>query len=124
MTEDETQSITILVLFFPQDTAEFSDDMFWIFSGAEIAILGLSVVGCFGGFVQIQKLSHSSRRPYDLDVLLSSATVTGAYIYAIFSAIAAGVNLSTDKNIVVFVQHALLLLQVSMQGIVWLPYFF
>ncbi len=114
--------VIILIIFFVmKDTAEFADDMFWIFSGAEIAILALSVVGCVGGFVQLQKLSlHPSRRPYDLDELLSSVTVTGAYIYAIFSAIAAGVDLggieNNNKSVVVFALHALLLLQVSMQG--------
>jgi hypothetical protein len=54
-----------------QDTPEFTDEMFWIFTGAEIAILGLATFGCIGGFVQFQKLSHSFRKPYDLDNLLS-----------------------------------------------------
>ncbi len=92
--------------------------MFWIFSGAEIAILSLAAVGCIGGFVQVQKLSHSERRPYDLDKLLSSVTIVGAYIYAIFGMIAAGVNLASldTKTIVVFLQNVLLFFQVSLQG--------
>lgn len=90
--------------------------MFWIFTGSEVAILTLSVVGCLGGFVQIQKLSHSFRKPYDLDYLLASVTVMGAYIYAIFSMIAAGVEIWETKNMVVFGQQVLLLLQVSLQG--------
>ena len=90
--------------------------MFWIFTGSEVAILAISVAGCIGGFVQIQKLSHSSRKPYDLDQLLSSVTVVGAYLYAVFSMIAASVDLSETKHIVVFIQNILLLAQVSMQG--------
>ena len=80
--------------------------MFWIFTGAEIAILSLAIIGCVSGFVQIQKLSHSFRKPYDLDNLLSSVTIVGAYIYAIFSIIAAGINIETldTKNIVVMIQ--------------------
>ena len=104
--------------FFCQDTPEFTDEMFWIFTGAEIAILGLATFGCIGGFVQFQKLSHSFRKPYDLDNLLSSITIVGAYIYAIFSMIAAGVHLesASPKSIAVFVQNTLLLVQVSCQG--------
>lgn len=92
--------------------------MFWIFTGAEIAILSLAIFGCISGFVQIQKLSHSFRAPYDLDNLLSSVTIIGAYIYAIFSIISAGVNVNTleTKNIVVLIQNILLLIQVSCQG--------
>ena len=101
-----------------QDTPEFSDEMFWIFTGAEISILTLSTFSCFGGFVQFQKLSLSFRKPYDLDKLLSNLTIIGAYIYAIFSMIASGVFLETanPKTIAVFVQNALLVIQVSCQG--------
>jgi len=47
-----------------------------------------------------------------------SVTIIGAYIYAIFSMIAAGVHLkeSNPKSIAVFVQNTLLLIQVSCQG--------
>jgi cation transport ATPase len=92
--------------------------MFWIFTGAELTLLTLSLVACLCGFVQLRKLSHSVfRQPYDLDVLLSGVTAVGAYVYAIFSMIAAGASgIWQLRNMVVFVQHALLLLQVSMQG--------
>ena len=92
--------------------------MFWIFTGAEIAILTLAIVACVTGFVQIQKLSHSFRKPYDLDNLLSNVTIVGAYIYAIFSIISAGVTVHTleTKNIIVLIQNILLLIQVSCQG--------
>jgi hypothetical protein len=113
--------IIILIIFFVmKDTPEFSDEMFWIFTGAEIAILSLAIVGCLGGFIQIQKLSHSFRKPYDLDNLLSSVTIVGAYIYAIFSMISAGINVDTmkSKNIVVLIQNSLLLIQVSCQGMI------
>ena len=111
---------TLLNLWFVyfQDTPEFSDEMFWIFFGAEIAVLTLAIFGCVGGFVQVQKLSHSFHQPYDLDELLSSVTIVGAYIYSIFSMIAAGVTLATldTKTLLVFIQNALLLVQVSCQG--------
>ena len=46
--------------------------MFWIFTGAEVAILCLAIVACLGGFVQVQKLSGQAfRQPYDLDELLA-----------------------------------------------------
>ena len=93
--------------------------MFWIFTGAEIAILTLAIFGCVGGFVQVQKLSHSFRQPYDLDELLASVTIVGAYIYAIFSMIAASVSILAaldTKTLLVFIQNALLLVQVSCQG--------
>jgi len=72
-------------------------------------------------FFQVQKLSLSPRRqPYDLDELLSSLTLGGAYVYAIFSAIAAGATIAKqpEKGGFVLAQHALLLVQVSLQGIV------
>ncbi len=134
----------MIILIFPffQDTPEFTDEMFWIFTGAQIAILAVATFCCVSGFVQFQKLSHSFRKPYDLDNLLSrymnsfwktinflssikteiisefSVTIIGAYIYAIFSMIAAGVHLkeSNPKSIAVFVQNTLLLIQVSCQG--------
>ena len=111
----------IHISFLEQDTPEFSDEMFWIFFGAEIAVLTLAIFGCVGGFVQVQKLSHSFRTPYDLDELLSSVTIVGAYIYAVFSLIAAGVKLPDSfdtKTLLVFIQNALLLVQVSCQGII------
>jgi hypothetical protein len=92
--------------------------MFWIFTGSEVTILALSVMGCIGGFVQIQKLSHSFRKPYDLDKLLSSVTVVGAYIYSIFSMIAAAADLPNQKSVSVFILHGLLLAQVSLQGLI------
>merc|ERR1711981_1170599 len=56
--------IIILIIFFVmKDTPEFADEMFWIFSGAELAILTLAIVGCVGGFIQVQKLSHSFQKP-------------------------------------------------------------
>lgn len=103
-----------------QDTPEFSEEMFWIFSGAELAILALASIGCIGGFVQVQKLSHSFQKPYELDTLLSTVTIMGAYFYAIFSMIAAGVYLPTldTKTIMVFAQSALLFIQVTFQGMI------
>ena len=100
--------------------------MFWIFTGAEIAILTLAIVACISGFVQIQKLSHSFRKPYDLDNLLSNVTIVGAYIYAIFSIISAGVTVHTleTKNIIVLIQNILLLIQVSCQGMMTIPFRF
>ena len=37
-----------------KDTPEFADEMFWIFSGAELAILSLASIGCIGGFIQVK----------------------------------------------------------------------
>ena len=58
------------ILLYLQDTPEFAEEMFWIFSGTEMTILALAAIGCIGGFVQVQKLSHSFQKPYDLDQLL------------------------------------------------------
>jgi hypothetical protein len=59
-------------------------------------------------------------RPYDLDKLLSSVTVCGAYVYAIFSMLAAGgsglVAEDNTKAVAIFAQHALLIVQVTLQG--------
>lgn len=103
-----------------KDTPEFADEMFWIFSGAELVILSLASVGCVGGFIQVQKLSHSFQKPYELDTLLSTVTTMGAYFYAIISMIAAGVFLPTmdTKTIMVFTQSALLFIQVTFQGMI------
>ena len=47
--------IIILIIFFVmKDTPEFADEMFWIFSGAELVILSLASVGCIGGFIQVK----------------------------------------------------------------------
>ena len=53
-----------------------------------------------------------------MDTLLSTVTTMGAYFYAIFSMIAAGVFLPTmdTKTIMVFTQSALLFIQVTFQG--------
>ena len=59
------------IIFILQDTPEFSEEMFWIFSGTEMTILALSAIGCIGGFVQVQKLSHSFQRPYDLGLFVN-----------------------------------------------------
>ncbi|QQP39424.1 Uncharacterized protein FKW44_020303 [Caligus rogercresseyi] len=61
--------IVILIIFFVmKDREDFREEMFWIYSGAELFILGLSIMGCIGGF------------PYDLDKILASVTLIGAYI--------------------------------------------
>ena len=53
--------IIILIIFFVmKDTPEFADEMFWIFSGAELVILSLASVGCIGGFIQVKYLKISS----------------------------------------------------------------
>ena len=68
--------IIILIIFFVmKDSPEYKGQMFWIYSGAEIIILTLSIISALAAFVQIQKLSHSFNVPYDLDTLLSSITV-------------------------------------------------
>ena len=89
---------------------------FQIYSGAEIIILTLSIISALAAFVQIQKLSHSFNVPYDLDTLLSSITVTGSYIYGVFGMLASLFSISETKSMVVFVQCALLVIQVTMQG--------
>merc|ERR550517_1684865 len=63
--------IIILIIFFVmKDSPEYKGQMFWIYSGAEIIILTLSIISALAAFVQIQKLSHSFNVPYDLDTLL------------------------------------------------------
>ena len=66
--------------------------------------------------LQIQKLSHSFTVPYDLDTLLSTVTITGSYIFAIFSILAAIVTITEVSSMIVFVQSALLLIQITLQG--------
>jgi len=46
--------IVLIIFFVMKDTEEFTDEMFWIFSCAETAILTLAVVGGFGGLVQVR----------------------------------------------------------------------
>ena len=65
--------------------------------------------------LQIQKLSHSFTVPYDLDTLLSTVTITGSYIFAIFSILAAIVTITEVSSMIVFVQSALLLIQITLQ---------
>ena len=109
--------IIILIIFFVmKDSPEYKGQMFWIYSGAEIIILTLSIISALAAFVQIQKLSHSFNVPYDLDTLLSSITVTGSYIYGVFGMLAAVFSISETRSVVVFVQCALLVIQVTMQG--------
>ena len=111
--------IIILIIFFVmKDTPEFVEEMFWIYTGSEVIILALASIGCFTGFIQLQKLSHSYRQPYVLDSLLSNVTVIGAYVYGIFSMIAAAAHgdYTDKKNISVLITNSLLILQVSVQG--------
>jgi hypothetical protein len=109
--------IIILIIFFVmKDSPEYKDQMFWIYSGAEIVILSLSILSSLFAFVQVQKLSHSFNVPYDLDTLLSSITITGSYIYGVFGMLAALFSLPETESLVVFVHCGLLVLQVTMQG--------
>ena len=114
--------IIIIIFFVMKDSEEFRGEMFWIYYGAEIVILTFAIVASVGAFVQIQKLSHSYNKPYKLDNLLSSITVFGSYVYAIFgvlSSLVSILNPQGDLNIqsvLVFVQCALLLVQVSSQS--------
>merc|ERR1719145_426582 len=110
--------IIIIIFFVMKDSAEFRGQMFWIYSGAEIIILTLSIISALAAFVQIQKLSHSFNVPYDLDTLLSSITVTGSYIYGVFGMLASIFSISETRSIVVFAQCALLVIQVTMQGMI------
>jgi len=111
--------IIILIIFFVmKDNPEFKGQMFWIYSGAEILILSLCAIASLAGFVQIQKLSHSFTSPYDLDDLLSTMTLTGSYIFAIFSILAAIMSINQLTSMVVFSQNALLLVQVTLQGMI------
>jgi hypothetical protein len=66
--------------------------------------------------LQIQKLSHSFTVPYALDNLLSTVTITGSYIFAIFSILAAIVTITEVPSMIVFVQSALLIIQITLQG--------
>ena len=109
--------IIILIIFFVmKDSPEYKGQMFWIYSGAEIIILTLSIISALAAFVQIQKLSHSFNVPYDLDTLLSSITVTGSYIYGVFGMLASVFSISETRSMIVFAQCALLVVQVTMQG--------
>jgi len=116
--------IIIIIFFVMKDSEEFRGEMFWIYYGAEIVILTFAIVASVGAFVQIQKLSHSYNKPYKLDNLLSSITVFGSYVYAIFgvlSSLVSILNPQGDLNIqsvLVFVQCALLLVQVSSQSMI------
>ena len=71
--------------------------------------------GCDQKFINIKytppKLHYSNST-------LANVTIMGAYVYAIFSMIAAGMYLHTlkTKPIIVFVQSLLLFVQVSFQG--------
>ena len=105
-----------------KDSDEFRGEMFWIYYGAEIVILTFAIMASVGAFVQIQKLSHSFNKPYKLDNLLSSITVFGSYVYAIFGILSSIISLFGSDgdldihSVLVFVQCALLLIQVSCQS--------
>merc|ERR1712223_1915383 len=81
-------------------------------------IIILIIFSALAAFVQIQKLSHSFNVPYDLDTLLSSITVTGSYIYGVFGMLASIFSISETRSMVVFAQCALLVIQVTMQGMI------
>ena len=73
--------------------------------------------------LQIQKLSHSFNKPYKLDNLLSSITVFGSYIYAIFGILSSMTNIDPFgtldlPSVLVFIQCSLLLVQVSFQSMI------
>ena len=61
-------------------------------------------------------MSHTFSAPYDLDTLLSTVTITGSYIFAIFSALAAVMSLGETKSIIIFTQNILLIVQITLQG--------
>ena len=114
--------IIIIIFFVMKDSDEFRGEMFWIYYGAEIVILTFAIMASVGAFVQIQKLSHSFNKPYKLDNLLSSITVFGSYVYAIFGILSSIISLFGPDgdldihSVLVFVQCALLLIQVSCQS--------
>ena len=66
-------------------------------------------------------MSHSFNKPYKLDNLLSSITVFGSYIYAIFGILSSIVTIDPFgkldiPSVLVFIQCSLLLIQVSSQS--------
>ncbi|XP_023321227.1 uncharacterized protein LOC111695966 [Eurytemora carolleeae] len=114
----QSASKVLIIFFVMKDNPEYRGQMFWIYSGAEIVIFGLSIFASFIGFIQIQKLSHTFSAPYDLDTLLSTVTITGSYIFAIFSALAAVMSLGETKSIIIFTQNIMLIVQITLQGMI------
>lgn len=115
--------IIIIIFFVMKDSEEFRGEMFWIYYGAEIVILTFAIIASCGAFVQIQKLSHSFNKPYKLDNLLSSITVFGSYIYALFGILSSMVTIDPFgdldiPSVLVFIQCSLLLVQVSFQSMI------
>lgn len=109
--------IVILIIFFVmQDQKDFKERMFWISNGTQMIILSLSIISTIIGFIQIRKLSVSSSKPLNLDRLLLSITIFGAYLFAIFGMIVGAINYTDNQSKATFATHALLLIQVSLQG--------
>ncbi|CAL4134095.1 unnamed protein product [Meganyctiphanes norvegica] len=109
--------IVILIIFFVmKDEPNFKERMFWISNGTQMIILSLSIISTIIGFIQIRKLSVSSSKPLNLDRLLLSITIFGAYLFAIFGMIVGAINYSDNQSKATFATHALLLIQVSLQG--------
>ncbi|ROT73175.1 hypothetical protein C7M84_008403 [Penaeus vannamei] len=109
--------IVILIMFFVmKNEDDFQDTMFWISNATQMIILGLAVISTVIGFLQIPKLSVSTSKPLDLDRLLLSTTIIGVYLFAVFGMIVGGINYTDSQSLATFCVHALLLVQVSLQG--------
>ncbi|XP_042873665.1 proton channel OtopLc-like isoform X1 [Penaeus japonicus] len=109
--------IVILIMFFVmKNEDDFQDTMFWISNATQMIILGLAVISTIIGFLQIPKLSVSTSKPLDLDRLLLSTTILGVYLFAVFGMIVGGINYTDSQSLATFCVHALLLVQVSLQG--------
>lgn len=96
-----------------KDQDGFKDKMFWMVNGSQIVILTLSIISCLIGFWQIPKLAVSSTKPLELDRLLLSCTIVGAYIFAIFGMIVGGLYFHDQMMLTIFCTNGLLFLQVN-----------
>ena len=76
-------------------------------------ILSLSVVSSVIGFWQIPKLAVASTKPVELERLMSSFSIVGVYLFAVFGCIVGCLNMQDSKSVMVTVTNLLLIVQVG-----------
>ncbi|CAG0900143.1 unnamed protein product [Darwinula stevensoni] len=110
--------VVLIIFYIMKGHFEAKEQLFYMYTITEISLLGLCILVSIVGFIQIPKLSLSGKKPLDLDRLLSSTTIVGVYVFAIFG-ILVGVSGKIEENphILLISLQGLQIIQVSMQAL-------
>lgn len=94
-----TGTVVIIIFLVVKEDETFPvDTLFWLTTGTLLTILGISTFVNLIGLVQIRKLSTIGRSLSSLDKILSTISLTGVQLYAIFGIVVGAVGIANDDS--------------------------